>query len=300
MEDSPWGVSMVDLPEAVHRIMRPYCDTGEAVGFVDGQPYISYLKNSAADFDRHWSDNELADIPAAKKLVAEGFLKPLQAYLVNQPDAIILDAGCGDGVHTAYLPMDCERQACIGLDISCQALIAASKRASGGWTFVHGDAGDVPLLDDSVDAAFSFGVLAYTSDPAHSFRELCRVVKPGGIVGVWILPDQEGFAHRVLKFLRGVCRITSPLGARVIADCIVPWLYFVPTCSGMHLGNSSWKQCREIVLVDLAPEQLIFPTAQQVRSWFEEQGLEIQHEDVNQPITLWGRRPEAGGILSGV
>src|SRR5208337_2826093 len=120
------------------------------------------------------------------------------------------------------------------------------------------------------DLIYSYGVIGYTQNPGHCFQAICELLKPDGLIGIWILPEMKGPMGMVFRWIRTACRRLGPNGTRVLADLIVPFLYLVPTDSRIHLGNSSWAQCRETVLVDIAPGTLVLPSLATVRTWFQE------------------------------
>ncbi len=90
--------------------------------------------------------------------------------------------------------------------------------------------------------------------------------------------------------IRKFCRVTGPIGSRLIADFIVPFLSFLPTRSGLNLANASWKQCREVVLVNIAPQQLAFFSKDEIKNWFVANSIDLIYEDSANPITLWGQK----------
>lgn len=57
------------------------------------------------------------------------------------------------------------------------------------------DAENLPFEDNSFDLVYSWGVLHHTPDTQRAFREVCRVLKPGGIVKAMIyhVPSWSGF-----------------------------------------------------------------------------------------------------------
>lgn len=263
------------------------CVEHGAFQVVDGIP--SFVENH--EFDTHWDANRCEDIPQQKKQAALNFLAPLIKYLNSQKGLSVLDAGCGDGVHVEVLS-DLNNvkngHSFTGVDISFSALHAIRKRKHSDWKFVHADIGKLPYEDNSFDAVFSFGVLAYTDDPYHSFSELCRVVRKGGMVGVWLYPKTRGIKGALFSFVRKTCQLAGPLGRRLIADSIVLFLGLLPTSSGLSLRNATWGQCREIVLVNIAPSKLYFPDTAEVEGWFDKNNISISCRDEKLPITLWG------------
>ncbi|QIZ69370.1 methyltransferase domain-containing protein [Oxynema aestuarii] len=253
----------------------------------------NHPENINYHFDSHWDENITEQIPIQKQLVAQEFLKPLFDCINLQKPALLLDAGCGNGVHARVLSTQSWAKSSdfVGLDISLSALRSAARDLhKSSWKFVQGDLGELPFEDGQFDAAFSFGAIAYTDNPLNSFSELCRVTKKGGLVGVWIYPKTGGLMGVLFSTIRSLCQVTGSVGSRLIADCIVPFLGVLPTRSGINLANSTWKQCREVVLVNIAPDQLFFPTTSEVESWFSDYGLEIISQDDDNPITIWGKK----------
>lgn len=244
-------------------------------------------------FDIHWNKNYCKEISRMKKVVAQQFLFPLLNYLKSHSSSKVLDAGCGNGVHAEVLTSNSEitkGSFFVGIDVSLSVLRAAQGCKQTGWRFVRGNISKLPFGDGQFDAVFSFGVLGYTEDPFHSFSELCRVTKVGGLLGVWMYPKVSGMIWYILSFIRKVCRVTRPIGPRLIADCIVPFLGILPTCSKLSLANASWRQCREVVLVNIVPTQLFFPEPPEIEDWFVKNRIKIISKDNNTPITMWGEK----------
>ncbi|MGE3331785.1 MAG: methyltransferase domain-containing protein [Candidatus Melainabacteria bacterium] len=245
------------------------------------------------DFDAHWQTHTASSLPAGKLAVATDFLTPLISQLHAEKNMTLLDVGCGDGVHVEVLaPLlnDDSGHHLSALDISAAALTAAQTHGNTSCRFVQADACALPFADQSFDVVFSFGVLAYTSNIRTAFQELCRVTKPGGLVGVWIYPQPKGLSGWLFGSVRNLCSALGPWLTRRIADCIVPLLPWLPTRSGLTLKNADWAACREVVLVNIQPRQLVFPEASEIRGWFTRHGLSIVHEDERAPVTLWGSK----------
>jgi SAM-dependent methyltransferase len=246
----------------------------------------------ATEFDNHWLSNGPAEIPHAKKVVARAFLEPARQMLADVPSVRILDCGCGDGVHASVLMEGggLDVAASYGVDLAREAVFLASRRAIPGWRFFQGDLQGLPLPECHFDLAFAFGVVEYTSDPAQAVAELCRVVRPGGVVGLWMLPKPSGVTGVALSVLRRLAQLSGAWGARLIADGVVPFLSFVPNKSGLSLRNASWQQCREAVLVNLSPRHLYFGETETVIGWLRRNGVTPVHIDRANPVTVWGRR----------
>jgi SAM-dependent methyltransferase len=60
----------------------------------------------------------------------------------------------------------------------------------------------LPFDDGSFDAALSLGVLEHVRDPEGSLSELRRVLRPGGTLYVYKLPNRYSYLERVAKLAR--------------------------------------------------------------------------------------------------
>jgi len=244
-----------------------------------------------SDFDQHWRVNPLSQVSDSKLREAASFFRPIVELLRTQP-VKVLDVGCGDGVHWHYLRrLKNEQLSYTGIDISTVVIQRLRQHNVAGKNhFIQMDATALATPNDTYDIVFAFGVVAYTSDPQRCFAEICRVCKPGGWVGIWIYPQQEGLGGPAFDLTRQICQRVGPFWTRRIADLIVPFLGILPTRSRMSLRNSTWRQCREVVLVNIAPKQLAFFRRDEIMTWFVTHGVDIEYEDRDNPITIWGQK----------
>lgn len=99
----------------------------------------------------------------------------------------VLDAGCGIGVDVmelaeAVAPLGMV----VGVDNSERLIERATERAADepNAQFVVGDVYDLDFADDSFDASRADRVLQHLERPTEAVRELIRVTRPGGRIGL--------------------------------------------------------------------------------------------------------------------
>ena len=80
-----------------------------------------------------------------------------------------------------------------GIDPSAGQIAFARGRAGSSIAQYHlGDAEALPFPDNHFDAATMALVLFFVPDPAKSLAEMIRVVRPGGIVAVYMWDMLDG------------------------------------------------------------------------------------------------------------
>ncbi len=252
-----------------------------------GEGLYSFIDSS--NFDSHWDEAD-KEIPLLKLQQGEEFLS---AALTDLKQAnFVLDAGCGDGVHSQVLKkLNIQSTTYCFLDLSESALLKAQSRAPANSIFVQGDVCSLPFRDNSFDVTFSYGVIAYSDEPQKAFRELLRVTRSGGLIGFWILPKPQGFGGLVFSFLRSAYKVLNIIGLGfLLVHLMVPIWGFLPTKSGLALWNSSYKAVKEVVSVNISPKQLSVLEADEIMSWVDRTVVEVEKNDVNEKVTLWLRK----------
>lgn len=106
--------------------------------------------------------------------------------LTRLQPGIVLDLGAGTGLGTEGLARRYKQAKIIALDLAPNMLREARRRAArfARWTgrraYVCGDAEGLPLADDSVDLVHSNLMLQWCNDLDRTFRDIQRVLRPGG------------------------------------------------------------------------------------------------------------------------
>lgn len=108
----------------------------------------------------------------------------------------VLDCGCGPGSITIGIAARTAPGEVVGIDLAQsqveRARTAAGQEGSGPVRFETGDAYSLAFDSGTFDRVFSHALMEHLVDPVAALRELCRILKPGGIIGL-CSPDWDGF-----------------------------------------------------------------------------------------------------------
>ncbi len=100
----------------------------------------------------------------------------------------LLDCGCGPGSITVDLAQAVAPGEAIGIDPREDALAhgraLARERRIANVTFQAASVYQLPYPDGSFDAAFACAVLQHLAAPLAALKEMRRVLKPGGVIGI--------------------------------------------------------------------------------------------------------------------
>lgn len=128
---------------------------------------------------------ELASIPEESTASFAGVGNPHRIGPLY-PGETVLDIGCGAGTDLLLAARRCGPEGkLIGVDMTPSMLELAKRSAvkAGLWENVEirrGTAEGLPVESESVDVVISNGVLNLSPDKISAFREIYRVLKPGG------------------------------------------------------------------------------------------------------------------------
>lgn len=105
-----------------------------------------------------------------------------------QPGMRLIDCGCGPGSITVDLAETVAPGAVVGIDIRADALEhgrqLTRERGVANVDFQEASIFQLPYPDGSFDAAWACAVIQHLDAPLDALREMRRVLKPGGVVGI--------------------------------------------------------------------------------------------------------------------
>jgi SAM-dependent methyltransferase len=131
---------------------------------------------------------------------------------LDERDGPWLDLSCGPGLFSRAMAAAAPGALVIGLDISRPMLEIAARRLHGytNATLVRADAHAVPFADASFDGVNNAGALHAYDDPEAVFREIRRVLRPGGVYVGSTFAEAPSLFGRAAARVAGIRRFDPP------------------------------------------------------------------------------------------
>lgn len=166
------------------------------------------------------------------------------------PSAVVLDLGAGAGIVSQ---MDFRGRAAKICGVDLDPRVATNPLLDEGRV---SDAGRIPYDDDSFDLVFSDNVVEHLSEPLEVFREVHRILKPGGVF-LFKTPNKNHYMPLIARVTpHGFHQFVNRLRGRAEVDTF-------PTCYranslGMvrRLANSAGLEVEQIERIEGRPEYL--------------------------------------------
>ncbi len=140
--------------------------------------YVNLLRPSKSGSVRHGDDKQMVE--SRKNFLNKGFYAPLCDAITDilrnnvQGSPIVLDAGCGEGYYTEAVKRALQTEAVYGIDVSRDAIHAASLRDKT-LRLAVASIFDLPVYENSID------VLINLFAP-YDGKEFSRVLKTSGLL----------------------------------------------------------------------------------------------------------------------
>jgi len=217
----------------------------------------------------------------------------------------VLDVGCGPGTITLGLAESVAPGEVVGVDLQERlverARALAGERGIANVRFDLGDAYALPFPDRSFDAALEHRVLMHLADPIRGLREVRRVLRPGGVLGLrdadvatavlWPLtPRLERFLElRMRAFqLQG----TDGRAGRKHRQLLLEAGFERPETRTVTEGGGSPDAVRAHARFMLATFAGIGKIAL-AQGWLDQPGFDAIATDIRR----WSERPDAVGLM---
>jgi trans-aconitate 2-methyltransferase len=142
-----------------------------------------------------------------------------------EPNARVLDVGCGNGHLTAKIAQHVPSGFVLGVESHYQTLVSAMlnyrSEVCPNLRFCQADAKRLRLQQEPFDYVLSKGCLHYLQHPGHAFKAIARNLRPGGTMYSWCLGRNS--AGKINKVLRQLCKAEQ--WKPYLADWQVAWTY---------------------------------------------------------------------------
>lgn len=151
-------------------------------------PYATYHFHRGPAYARDYLGYDPTELAALPPLVVDRFAGVGNPFAAGdiQPGETILDHACGAGTDLLIAARRTGPDGrAIGVDVTpmmreCAELGAQITRLAGRVEIREGLFEDLPVADASIDVVISNGVVNLAPDKTQVFREIYRVLKPGG------------------------------------------------------------------------------------------------------------------------
>lgn len=154
---------------------------------VDDIPRFVPPENYAASFGYQWNKFARLQLDSCNgtNFSLERFTSITGWTKQDLAGKLVLDVGCGSGRFAEIALAHGARV--VAMDLS-SAVDACKKNLSPNPSLdvVQASIYELPFKPESFDFVYSIGVIQHTPDPRRSVLEICRMVKPGGRIALWI------------------------------------------------------------------------------------------------------------------
>jgi arsenite methyltransferase len=183
---------MLDQDEIHDQVRTRYAEAALAAGSrrtdSDAKGSCCGPDGSAAFGEILYDATDRADLPEAAILASLGCGNPT-AVAELRPGERVLDLGSGGGIDVILSARRVGPTGrAFGLDMTDEMLALAVRNAAEAGVdnveFVRGTIESIPLPAATIDVVISNCVINLAADKAAVFREIARVLRPGGRVGV--------------------------------------------------------------------------------------------------------------------
>lgn len=290
------GISLP--PEPLWEVTGTRCaGCGTAVPVVQGVPRFVPSDAYTSSFSFEWNRHRLTQLDAADSVESERTFREKTGFTPDDiKDKLVLDVGCGMG-RFADVVSRWGGQV-VGIDLSL-AVDAAYTNLGGraNVRIMQADVFRLPFPPETFDIVYSIGVLHHTPDCQKAFRQLPRLLKPGGQIAVWVYGTMKPwvkiadlyrrFTVRMpSRLLHALCHVSIPMYYVSKIPVVGPLLWAVFP-SSLH-PKSRW---RVLDTFDwYSPRYQSKHTYPEVYRWFISEGLqEIRLLDI--PVAVRGTKP---------
>lgn len=189
-------------------------------------------KRTVMNFGEEWSKFDHSDVNEQdlKKIFDEYF--NIFSFEMLPSNSVCIDAGCGSGRWASFVAPKCSLL--YALDASSEALNVARKNLSkfSNVKYLNSDICDIDLADNTLDFAYSLGVLHHIPNTYDGIKSIARCLKPGApfLVYLYYKLDNKSKLYRYIWRISNLFRVgisRAPFWLRyIVSQTIAAFVYF--------------------------------------------------------------------------
>jgi len=190
---------------------------------------------------------------------------------------LVLDAGCGAGRH-AFFAAKYGAKKVIAFDLSEKAVLSARANMAGFLNSLV-EKGDIYnfTYPEQFDYIMNIGVLHHLPDPQEGFNKLVLLLKPGGVISIWVYGKKDN--KMALYLYEPLRKLTTRLPHKLLY-----YLAYLPAgimeiCNRLKLPIFKYytrfpfkTKLNDAFDVFSAPSAKYY-TLEEIQEWFEQAGL---------------------------
>lgn len=163
------------------------CASGHRFPVVGGIPRFAPLANYADSFGFQWQKFSQIQLDSRN---GTGFSEERFRAITGWAEADlagkrVLDAGCGAG-RFAEIVLNKYQANLTACDLSSAVEVCRENLLPQTPLVCQASIYEMPFAEGGFDFVYCIGVIQHTPDPYAAIRALCKLVRPGGQIGLWI------------------------------------------------------------------------------------------------------------------
>ncbi len=193
----------------------------------------NYYKDVVESFGEEWTKFNYSNSSIAEQEnILNSYFKIFPWELIDKSKSVGIDIGCGSGRWAYFISEKTNKL--ILLDASTSALEVAKKNLEKkkNVSFLNQSVGEIEILDNSIDFAYSLGVLHHIPDISSGLKEINRIIKPGSPLLLYLYYnfDNKPFYYKMIWMVTNPLRfVISRLPFKIkflISQLIAFFIYF--------------------------------------------------------------------------
>ena len=260
---------------------------------VDNHPSGEALRRTRESFGYQWTAFSTMVVDFRENFLE--YIHPIKPSFF--PGKRGLDVGCGFGRHIANAAQFGAEM--VGIDISSAIDVTyENTRNLSNVHLVQADVYRMPFRRGTFDFAYSIGVLHHLPDPEAGFRQLVSVVRPEGVVFIWVYSKKRRVVNALLE---GARMVTTRLSPRV--QMALSWVAAAVDWGGFvvpHRVLSGLPGVGPVVRRLAVPRLKVYgnyPFQVAWADWFDRLAAPIRFYYNDKDLDAWLKRSDLGRTL---